>query len=218
MILRLSEGPDVLGEYEEKRSRFVCVLRRCTSEAQARAHIAEQRHRYPSAGHHCSAFLIEVPDAARIERSNDDGEPSGTAGAPMLDVLRGSSLTDVCAVVVRWFGGTKLGAGGLARAYGVSVSTALDLARETGRIRRVERLTKLSTDVDLAVAAKVEAELRRKGLTVLGVEYGRRARISIATDNPEQPASVLAAATSGGAVWTDDGMVEFEGFGCDSAR
>lgn len=213
MILRLSEGPDIVGEYEEKRSRFVSILRRCTSEGQAREHIAEQRHTYPSAGHHCSAFLIEVPQAARIERSNDDGEPSGTAGAPMLDVLRGSGLTDVCAVVVRWFGGTKLGAGGLSRAYGITVSTALDLARESNRIRRVQRLTKLSTDVDLAVSAKVEAELRRKGLTVLGVEYGRRARISIATDNLEQPASVLAAATSGGAFWTEDGQVEIEGSG-----
>lgn len=209
-MLRLSEGPDLVGEYEEKRSRFIGVLRRCTSEAEARAHIAEQRHRYPSAGHCCSAFLVEVPHAQRIERSNDDGEPTGTAGAPMLDVLRGSGLTDVCAVVVRWFGGTKLGAGGLARAYGVSVSTALDEARRTDRIRRVQRLTKLSTEIDLMIAAKVEAELRRRGLTVLGVEYGRRARISIAADALDGPASVLAAATSGGAVWTEDGLIEIE--------
>lgn len=209
-LLRLSEGPDIVGEYEEKRSRFVGVLRRCTSEDQARAHIAEQRRRYPSAGHHCSAFLVEVPDAGRIERSNDDGEPSGTAGAPMLDVLRGSGLTDVCAVVVRWFGGTKLGAGGLARAYGVSVSAALEAAGQADRIRRVQRLTKLATEVDLAIAAKVEAELRGKGLTVLGVEYGRRARISIAADDPQRPVSILAAATSGGAVWSEDGLVEIE--------
>ena len=130
-VLRLTAGPDVTGEYEEKRSRFVAVLRRCDDEEDARALIAELRAAHPSARHHCSAFIVDVPGASRIERSSDDGEPSGTAGTPMLDVLRGSGLTGVCAVVVRWFGGTKLGTGGLARAYSAAVSEAGSLFATT---------------------------------------------------------------------------------------
>src|SRR4051812_30736789 len=119
-------------ELEVKRSRFVCDVAPVSSEEAARAYVEQVRAASRDARHHCTAFVLRTDGAT--ERSNDDGEPSGTAGAPMLDVLRGRGLTDVVAVVTRWFGGTLLGTGGLIRAYGDAVSTALDdatlLARE----------------------------------------------------------------------------------------
>ncbi len=111
-------------ELEVKRSRFVCDVAPVSSEEAARAFVQQVRAASRDARHHCTAFVLGADGAT--ERSNDDGEPSGTAGAPMLDVLRGRDLTDVVAVVTRWFGGTLLGTGGLIRAYGDAVSTALD--------------------------------------------------------------------------------------------
>ena len=117
---------EAAAEIEVKRSRFRSRIVRVETEEAARAVVAAERRAYGTAGHHCSAFVLG-PTGATL-RSNDDGEPSGTAGAPMLDVLRGRGLTDVVAVVTRWFGGTLLGTGGLIRAYGDAVSTAVDAA------------------------------------------------------------------------------------------
>src|SRR5690242_12155922 len=100
-----------VGELEVSRSRFLADVRRVESEEAARAVIAEVRTEYRDARHHCSALVLGSDH--RIQRSNDDGEPSGTAGAPMLAALRAAELSDVVAVVTRWFGGTLLGAGGL---------------------------------------------------------------------------------------------------------
>lgn len=208
-VLRLSAGPDVVGEYEEKRSRFVAVLRRVDDEDAARDLVADLRKAHPAARHHCSAFLVDVPGANRIERSNDDGEPSGTAGIPMLDVLRGSGLTGVSAVVVRWFGGTKLGTGGLVRAYGAAVSAAIDAAWDAGRVVEVTRTPAWTTEVDHAVAGGLESALRAAGAEVLGVEYGRRARMTVAGRlTALEP--ILAARTSGGAEWESAGEATTE--------
>ncbi|MFI5429571.1 IMPACT family protein [Aeromicrobium sp. UC242_57] len=101
-------------------------MRRVESEAEARELIDAVRREHHDARHHCTAFVIGHD--AMLQRSNDDGEPSGTAGAPMLEVLTRREISDVVAVVSRWFGGTLLGAGGLVRAYGDAVAAALDVA------------------------------------------------------------------------------------------
>ena len=88
-------------DLEIKRSHFLGLAARTTSEAQAREFIASRRALYPDARHHCSAFIIANPGATPTERSNDDGEPSGTAGKPMLEVVRGSQIFDVTVVVTR---------------------------------------------------------------------------------------------------------------------
>ena len=207
--LRLSAGPDVTGEYEEKRSRFVAVLRRCDDEEAARALIAELRVTYPNARHHCSAFTVDVDGVGRVERTNDDGEPSGTAGTPMLDVLRGSGLTGVSAVVVRWFGGTKLGTGGLARAYSAAVTEAVGRAWRDGRIVEVVRTPAWVTEVDHATAGGFESAVRASGAQVLGVEYGRRVRMTVAGEF-DVLAPILAARTSGGAEWEAAGVATTE--------
>ncbi|WP_407335902.1 IMPACT family protein [Dietzia kunjamensis] len=208
-VLRLTAGPDVTGEYEEKRSRFVAVLRRCDDEEDARALIAELRAAHPSARHHCSAFIVDVPGASRIERSSDDGEPSGSAGTPMLDVLRGRGLTGVCAVVVRWFGGTKLGTGGLARAYSAAVSGAVDAAWRDRRVAEVTRTPAWTAEVDHSVAGGLEGALRSAGARVKDVDYGRRVRLTVAGEL-DVVGPILAARTSGGVEWETAGVATTE--------
>ncbi|PAY24509.1 IMPACT family protein [Dietzia natronolimnaea] len=207
--LRLSAGPDVTGVYEEKRSRFLAVMRRCDDEAAARDLIADLRRAHPDARHHCSAFLVDVPGSSRIERSNDDGEPSGTAGTPMLEVLRGSGLTGVGVVVVRWFGGTKLGAGGLARAYGAAVSAAIEQAWRDGRVVEVLRTPAWRADVDHALAGGLEGAVRAAGARVLGVEYGTRVALTVAGDI-DVLGPILATRSSGGVDWQPAGVATTE--------
>ena len=141
-------------DLEIKRSHFLGLAARTTSEAQAREFIASRRALYPDARHHCSAFIIANPGATPTERSNDDGEPSGTAGKPMLEVLRGSQIFDVTVVVTRYFGGTLLGTGGLVRAYSQATAQALE---QLSLCRRSQQyLWQLRAPV--AEAGRIEAE------------------------------------------------------------
>lgn len=110
------------GEHRDRGSRFLAVVVAAADEAAAKTVLAELAAAYPDATHHCFAWRLGQPPA---ERSSDAGEPAGTAGMPILQVLRGAGLSDVVAVVVRWFGGTKLGKGGLARAYAAATREAL---------------------------------------------------------------------------------------------
>lgn len=122
MIITIKE--DFTAEEEIKKSRFICHLKRVYTEEEARSFISEIKKEHHKANHNCSAFTLG--DRQEIQRSSDDGEPSGTAGVPMLEILKKREITNVCAVVTRYFGGTKLGAGGLIRAYAGSVGHALD--------------------------------------------------------------------------------------------
>ncbi len=107
------------------RSRFICYLFPCASIDEAKAQVKFFKQAYPQASHHCYAFLTKAANDSLGYGYSDDGEPSGTAGKPMLAVLQGGGIGQVCAVVVRYFGGTKLGTGGLQRAYADSVRQAL---------------------------------------------------------------------------------------------
>ena len=108
---------------EIKKSRFICHAKRVYSEEEARAFITAIKKEHYKATHNCSAFIIG--ERSEIKRTSDDEEPSGTAGVPMLGVLENHNLTNVCVVVTRYFGGIKLGAGGLIRAYAGSVALAV---------------------------------------------------------------------------------------------
>ena len=191
--LTLSSRTDRVAEIEIRRSRFLGVVRRVGDEDAARALVADLRKQHHDARHHCSAFILGPTPS--IERSNDDGEPAGTAGGPMLDVLRGRELSDVAAVVVRWFGGTLLGAGGLVRAYGDAVAAALDGARIVRRAQ--DDLFDLS--VSHADAGKVESDLRARGVGVLGVDYLDRALLHLAGDLDDL-APAVAEITSGAGI------------------
>ncbi len=202
----IGRGTDT--ELDVKRSRFLTCVRRVTSEGDARAVIDGQRRAHIDAGHHCNAFILG-PDG-RVARSSDDGEPAGTAGAPMLQVLRASGLSDVVVVVTRYFGGTKLGTGGLARAYSDAVAQAVAAVGT----RNVQLSARLSVDVPLADAGAVEAQLRNLRLpsgtpvTVDGVEWANEARIRLAVPAEAQHelATSLAAISSGTLHAVSDGV------------
>lgn len=193
-------------EIEIKRSRFRCTLVRVESEDEARAVVERLRKEHWDARHHCSAFVLG-PDA-EVARSSDDGEPSGTAGAPMLEVLRGHEVSDVVAVVTRWFGGVLLGAGGLVRAYGDSVRAGLD---EVGTIRR-SLLLEHEVVVSHAEAGRLENDLRARGVLVLDTVYTSDVtlRLGVPAEESDGLAPVVAELTGGtgdlvqvGSRWVD---------------
>ncbi|EON22912.1 hypothetical protein CF8_3149 [Nocardioides sp. CF8] len=202
----LTLARDARVEIEVKHSRFLCTLRRVPSEAEARALVAALRKEHWDARHHCSAFVLG-PDAA-VQRSSDDGEPAGTAGAPMLEVLREAGVSDVVAVVTRWFGGTLLGAGGLVRAYGDTVRLAVESA---GTLRR-DLVTEFEVSLDHGSAGRVENELRARGLVVLASAYGDRVTLLVGSTTPASVAPLVAEVTGGEATaeqvgerWVDAG-------------
>ncbi len=121
------------------RSRFICYLRPCKSTAEAKAMLKELQQLHPQANHHCYAFATKAADDSQGYGFSDNGEPSGTAGKPMLLALQGGGIGELCAVVVRYFGGTKLGTGGLQRAYGGSVRQAITLLQAKIKIAMVHK-------------------------------------------------------------------------------
>jgi uncharacterized YigZ family protein len=166
------------------------LIERVDDEQAARAVVDAARRRHHDARHHCSAFVIG-PDAA-LRRSNDDGEPAGTAGSPMLEVLTRREVSDVVAVVTRWFGGTLLGAGGLVRAYGDAVGLALD---EAGVRERALRHT-MRVEASPADAGVLDNRLRSLG-AVTDVAYGEPVVFTVNVTDPDQFASELAGITGG---------------------
>ena len=180
-------------ETEVHRSRFRCFLAPAATEEDARQLIARVRAEHPTAGHHCWAYVLGA-DAA-VQRASDDGEPGGTAGAPMLQMLTRRETRNVVAVVSRWFGGTKLGAGGLIRAYGGAVGAALDaLGTVTRRRRRLATVT-----VGHERAGRLENDLRATGHDVRRVHYGAEVVIELALPAAEAGTfdAWLADATAG---------------------
>lgn len=171
-------------ELEIKRSRFLCSLHPAATEEAARAVIAGVRAAHPKARHHCTAFV--VGPGQELQRTNDDGEPSGTAGTPMLDALVAAELSDVVAVVVRYFGGILLGAGGLTRAYRAAVAESVAAAT---RVRREQRDT-YALSVDYATAAAIEAEAGRRGWAHRA-EYGATVDVLLSVAPGEE--TILAA-------------------------
>ena len=156
--LTLAQGDQPEIDLEIKRSHFLARAARADCEEEARAFIAAVRGDHPDARHHCSAYTVPSPGALPIERSNDDGEPSGTAGRPMLDVLRGTGLANTTVVVTRYFGGTLLGTGGLVRAYSEATAQALQAAARV----TLTRLHLWDLRVPVAQAGRIEAELRSR--------------------------------------------------------
>jgi uncharacterized YigZ family protein len=201
LTLRGGVGARIDSEIEAKRSRFLCRLVRVETEDAARAVIEDARREHFAARHHCSAFVLgpaSAPD--QVRRSNDDGEPSGTAGRPMLEALAGREFTDSIAVVTRYFGGTLLGAGGLARAYSDAVLSTIDLATASGQVVQRERRDLFNLSLPHADAGRVEAELRQRGVTILGTDYGRTAVLRMTAGVGADLASLVSGITSGTAV------------------
>jgi len=168
-------------ELEIKKSRFICTIARATTDEEARAFITGLKKRYWDANHNCSACVIG--DRGQAQRSSDDGEPSGTAGVPMLGVLQKQGLTDTVAVVTRYFGGTLLGAGGLIRAYGQLVSTAL---AGIGIVEVQPRLI-VAVEANYDEAGKFENSLRTTGFMLKDVDYANTVTFTMQTTSEELP-------------------------------
>ena len=152
-------------EFVEKKSTFITHLVRVTSEEEAREFIQKMKKKHYDATHVCSCYV--VGDNNEITRANDDGEPSGTAGAPMLDVLVKNEIKNVCATVIRYFGGTKLGTGGLVRAYGGGVINALKNATLVERKDALE----IRLELDYNLNGKIEYEIEKTNFIVNNLEY-----------------------------------------------
>lgn len=180
-------------ETEVSRSRFVCVLAPAATEEEARAVIARVRADHPGASHHCWAYVLGADGA--LQKCDDDGEPGGTAGLPMLQMLTRREIRCAVAVVVRYFGGTKLGAGGLIRAYGGAVGEALDAVGT--RVRQRYRLVTVTTDHQRA--GRLENDLRSSGRPVREVTYGAEVAIEVGLPEAELDAfrGWLADSTAG---------------------
>lgn len=154
-----------MAELDIKKSRFLCYLHKSFSEADAKDYIQKIRKEHPNANHHCYAFIIGEQN--ELQRSNDDGEPQGTAGVPMLECLAKQQMQDIVAVTVRYFGGIKLGAGGLIRAYSKSVSNALNEAL----ITRKQRMLQYGLHFSYDLIGKLDYYFRQQNLTIEKKEY-----------------------------------------------
>ncbi|MFI2669839.1 YigZ family protein [Streptomyces albidoflavus] len=180
-------------ETEINRSRFLCTLAPAATEEEAQAVIARVRRAHADATHNCYAYVIGAD--ASVQKAADDGEPGGTAGVPMLQMLLRRDIRYAVAVVTRYYGGVKLGAGGLIRAYGGSVGEALDALGT--RTRRRFRLA--SVTVGHERAGRLQNDLRAAGRTIRDVHYGERVTLDIGLPDAEVEAfrSWLADATAG---------------------
>lgn len=156
-------------EYREttviQKSRFIACVKPCFSEEEARLYIEQIRDEFRDASHVCTAYVIGKHN--ELQRSNDNKEPSGTAGVPMLESILNSGLQNVCACVVRYFGGIKLGAGGLIRAYSGAVTSALANAKKTKTIT----IPYYKVEYPYTYSGSIEQWLRRN-TTIVDIQYG----------------------------------------------
>lgn len=181
------------GEIIEKKSRFIATVRLTKTEEEALAFIEEMRKKYWNATHNCFAYVIG--ERRELVRCSDDGEPSGTAGRPMLDVLLGEELYNTTVVVTRYFGGTLLGTGGLVRAYSKAVQEGLAQSRIVDKQYGV--LLEILTDYN--GIGKIQYLIGQRGLTTMESEYTDRVRLTVLVpkENLEEVKAELTEGTNG---------------------
>ena len=188
-------------EEEIKKSRFICSIKRVYTEEEARSFITAIKKEHYKATHNCSAFILG--EKSQIKRSSDDGEPSGTAGVPMLAVLENHDLTNVVVVVTRYFGGIKLGAGGLIRAYSGAVAHGL---RELGTVLVTEQ-EGMSITLSYAQYQELASWLASHEMEAFETEFTTQVTTMIYLDK-EQVADAMASLTD-----YYHGKVELKGCG-----
>lgn len=189
----LYEGGE--GETEVKKSRFIATTRPVSSEEEAAAFIGEMKKKYWDASHNCSAFTIGR--SHELTRCSDDGEPAQTAGRPMLDVLLGEDVHDICVVVTRYFGGTLLGTGGLVRAYSGAVKEGL----LNSRIVEKARAFQMNVTTGYTGVGKIQYILGQEKITVMDSIYTDQVefRLLVPADLYETLEKKLTEGTNGGA-------------------
>ena len=192
-------------EFTEKRSRFIGAIQPVTTEEEALAFIRQRQKEFWDAKHNVYAYLLRENNVTRF---SDDGEPHGTAGLPVLDVLRKEGVTDVAVVVTRYFGGILLGTGGLVRAYSQAAKMALDAAGKS----TMEKLLVFSLRVNYSDLQKIEPILENYTMIRLDTAYADDVRLSAAMREGEYPAleKALTERTNGRAIL----KLEGEQFAC----
>lgn len=171
-------------EYLVKKSRFIARVVPVEDRADVSAALAQARLDYPDARHHCWAYLLGRPEDASTAGMSDDGEPAGTAGRPILNVLQHGHLGDVLVVVIRYFGGIKLGAGGLVRAY----STATQLVVDATPAKTLRLLQEYTVTGDFSAEQPLRHFLSTVNGELLLVEYGEGITVTLGVDAPQQAA------------------------------
>ena len=191
---------------EIKKSRFICHTKRVYGEEEARDFITAIKKEHYKATHNCSAFIIG--ERSEIKRTSDDGEPSGTAGVPMLGVLENHNLTNVCVVVTRYFGGIKLGAGGLIRAYAGSVAVAV---KEIGIIE-IKEQAGIQIQMTYAQYQEYGNFLKEHNLMEIETNFTDQVETMIFVDkeNKEHIKSELIEFYNGKVILVDKGLREVE--------
>ena len=191
---------------EIKKSRFICHAKRVYSEEDARDFITAIKKEHYKATHNCSAFIIG--ERSEIKRTSDDGEPSGTAGVPMLGVLENHNLTNVCVVVTRYFGGIKLGAGGLIRAYAGSVALAV---KEIGIIE-IKEQAGIAIQMSYTQYQEYNNFLKEHTLMELDTNFTDQVDTMIYVDKEEKEniKAALVEFFNGKVTLTDQGLREVE--------
>ncbi len=159
-----------------ERSRFICSINRVETSEEATNFIQQIKKKYPTATHHCFAYIIGEHD--ELQKANDDGEPSGTAGVPMLEILKKKQLKNTIAIVTRYYGGVKLGSGGLIRAYGKSVSEGLKIAG----IVECTLSQIINITIDYTWLGMLENELHTRQYQIRNVHYTEKVTFEIFVD------------------------------------
>ncbi len=187
----LLEGGE--GVYEEKKSRFIATVRKCESEQEAAAFIEEMKKKYWDARHNCSAFVIG--SRGELTRCSDDGEPAGTAGRPMLEVLTGEGIRNIAVVVTRYFGGVLLGTGGLVRAYTQAVKAGL----ENCRIGTMRTGYEVEVTTDYNGIGRILYLLGNEGMEPVSADYGEKVvlRLLVPGEDLERLRGEMVEATNG---------------------
>lgn len=165
----------VTARLEIKKSEFITYAYPVTSREQAMFHVEQLREQYADARHHCWAYIIGDPDNTTSAGFDDDGEPSGTAGRPILNVLQHKSIGNIIVIVVRYFGGIKLGAGGLTRAYAGSAQAAVDAMQ----LCPYAPMTQLQILAQFATEGQCRYIVESLNGTIDSVDYSKEVRLSV---------------------------------------
>lgn len=168
---------EIINEIEIEKSRFICYLKRINSKEEAEEYIQKIKKINYKATHNCSCYSLFNPS---YQKCSDDGEPQGTAGLPMLDAIKKSNINNIVAVVTRYFGGIKLGAGGLIRAYSNSISQAL----ENSNLLKVKEYSHYEIEFDYNIINIIEKYFNQNNIKVLDKEYELKVKYLFYSDNP----------------------------------
>ena len=188
------------GEIVEKKSRFIATVRPVETEEEALAFIEEMKKKYWDARHNCYVYSIGMN--REFTRCSDDGEPSGTAGRPILEVINGKELTNILIVVTRYFGGTLLGTGGLVRAYSQSAQAGI----MASKVIRKEVGYRVSIDTDYNGIGKLQYVAMQNNIAILDTQYTDKVQmiLLVPIEQTESLLKEVTEATAGQSVWSQE--------------